>query len=420
MGKPKAGNGEGSIRKGKTGNYIVEISLGRRPDGTRRRTRRTAPTLEGAKKLRVELLGKQQRGQLTEQRLDTVSTYGLFWTREVKANTIRPTTASDYEDRLRRYVMPYLGNVRMVDLTPMHVQRWLNALLVDGKSPNTVNGARRVLFGLCKYAERQGVIPRNPVAATDPVRKDPNKTQVCPPWTLEETCKVLEHAIGNDRLDCFLHLMLHLGLRPGEALGLRWQDIDELQQTISITGTLKEARAILPNGRGIVRLQRNQPKTKESARTIGMDEALVAALERQRQVQETQRVAAGDAWIAMVDADYVITTSVGTGMSLSNLRKRYIKFLASIGVRYIRLHDQRHTVATLALEADVPIEHVSQAVGHSNIDITKQTYAPYVRRYTENFVNAMSKQLPQAPSQVPDTVEELQETCWSNVGPVEA
>lgn len=420
MAANKARNGDGSIRRAKDGKtYIVEISVGYRPDGSRRRTRRTARTLEQAKKLRIELLRQQQQGLLTEQRIDTVNTYGLWWAGQVKPDLIRPTTATDYEDRLRRYVLPYLGNVRMVDLTPQHVQKWIHRLRADGKSPSTVNGARRVLFGLCKHAERQGVIARNPVAATDPVRKDPNMTQVRQPWTFEETRKVLEQAVGEPRLDCFLHLMLHLGLRPGEALGLRWQDIDEVQQTISITGTLKEARAILPDGRGIVRQHRNQPKTKHSARTIAMDDALIAALQRQRLVQIAQRAEAGDRWVTDVDADYVITNAVGRGTSISNLRKRYMAFLASIGVRYIRMHDLRHTVAKLALEADIPIEHVSQTIGHTRIDTTKQIYAGFVPRYTANFVHVMGNLLPPAPIEIPDTLEPW-EIGWADLPRVEA
>lgn len=414
----KAANGEGSIRKitqnGKA-RYVVEISLGYKPDGSRRRTRRTVDTYAQAKELRITLLGHKQKGLLTEQRLDTVRSFGIAWT-DYKAERIRVSTAHDYLDRLNRYVFPYLGSVRLVDLTPDHVVRMMRTLADKQLSSSTINGARRVLSGLCKHAMRQGIIPNNPVTMTDPVRFQNEKTQVQPPWTLEETRRVLAEAEHVDDLDCFLHLMLHLGLRPGEALGLLWEDIDEITQRLHITGTLKAERRILPNERGIVRLTRNAPKTKSSRRTLDLTDSTLAALTRQRERQRDWANAAGTSWKT---TGYVITTRVGTPVPASNLRKRYKALLARIGARYIRLHDLRHTVAHIALDLGVPIEQVSQALGHTRIDTTKQIYAGDVPMFTKNFVTVVSGALPTPDSLViPDTVEHL-ERLWGPQPPAE-
>ena len=173
--KTKARNNEGSIFKKtlKDGTvvHIVEISLGMKANGKRRRTQKTFKTLSEAKQGRVQMLNAQQEGRLTEVRNETVYTYGLWWAREVKPQHIRETTAADYEDRLRRYVFPFLGSIRMVDLKTEHIVRWMNELKKSGKSTNTINGARRVLTGMCKYAARTGVIPFNPVLATDSMRR---------------------------------------------------------------------------------------------------------------------------------------------------------------------------------------------------------------------------------------------------------
>ena len=152
--KAKARNNEGSIfkktLKDGTVMHIVVISLGIKANGKRRRTQRTFKTLAEAKRGRVQMLKAQQEGRLTEVRNDTVYTYGLWWTREVKPQHIRETTAADYEDRLRRYVSPLLGHVRMVDLKTEHIISWMNELKRSGKSTNTINGARRILTGMCK------------------------------------------------------------------------------------------------------------------------------------------------------------------------------------------------------------------------------------------------------------------------------
>ena len=271
--RTKARNNEGSIFKKilKDGTvvHIVEISLGKKANGKRRRTQKTFNTLAAAKQGRVQMLKAQQEGRLTEVRNDTVNTYGLWWAREVKPQHIRETTAADYEDRLRRYVFPFLGPIRMVDLKTEHIIGWMNELKRSGKSTNTINGARRVLTGMCKYAARTSLIPFNPVLATDSMRRQVSeKSQVREPWNQEEMNQVLWAVVANSKLDCFLHLMMHTGMRPGEVLGLRWQDIDDAGTSLSVTGTLKQARRITPSGQGVVRMERNEPKTLASRRPI--------------------------------------------------------------------------------------------------------------------------------------------------------
>lgn len=396
--RTKARNNEGSIfkktRKNGAAVYVVEISLGKKANGKRRRTQKTFKTLEAAKKGRVQMLKAQQEGRLTEVRNDTIYTYGLWWVREVKPQHIRDTTAADYEDRLRRYIFPFLGNVRMVDLKTEHIVNWMNELKRSGKSANTINGARRVLTGLCKYAARTSVIPYNPVSATDSIRRQAGeRSQVRRPWNQDEMNQVLKAAVLNPALDCFLHLMMHTGMRPGEVLGLRWQDVDIANSQLVVSGTLKQARRITPSGQGIVRIERNEPKTNSSKRPITISTELVQALERQRMYESLARITSQKNW---VESDYVITTQVGTPVSLSNLRKAYIKFLSGHGIRYIRLHDIRHSVATLSLNLGVPIEQVSQVLGHTRIETTKNIYAQHVPRFTENFAQVLSASLPSA------------------------
>lgn len=349
--KGKAANGEGSIRQARRKNgstvWIVELSLGYGPNGTRRRTRRTAASYAEAKKLRVKLLNDQQQGLLTERHLDTVRSFGTWWVREVKPQTIRESTAADYEDRLIRYVFPTLGAVRLVDLTPRHVQGLLASLNDQGFSPSTINGARRVLSGLCKHAIRIGILPYNPVLATDPIKNSGHRSQVKPSWTMEEARTVLDHAQQEPDLDAYLHLMLLLGLRPGEALAVRWEDVDDVGHKLHITGTLKSERRITPSNRGVVRLKRNPPKTKSSQRSLHISTDIEEALMRQRTRQAIWASTNPNQW---QETGYLVTTRVGTPVSSSNLRKRFARFLSKIDVRYIRMHDMRHTVAKVALD----------------------------------------------------------------------
>jgi len=397
----KSRNGEGSIfpnkdKKGRIISYSVEMSMGRDADGKRVRTRRTVKTLREAKDLRTRLANQSLDGNLTIVYGETLRTFGLNWIKNVAVNQVRATTASHYEYLLRKYVFPTLGSVRLIDLRPTHVDRWMTKLRREGLSASTVNSARQVLGAMCKNAERGGTINRNPVSATNSVKKQQgDKTRVCRPWELEEIYKVLAEA-KETKLDAFLHLMLHTGIRPGEALGLRWEDIDLEQGYFSVTGTQKAGRVNLPNGRGLVRPVRNDPKTAQSRRRLPISEALAEAFDRQQMRQSVDELKAGPKWI---QSGYVLTSEVGTPHSDTNLRKHYKRFLEAIGVRYIRLHDLRHTTARAALNTgEVPIEQVSQAFGHSRLDTTHRVYGGNIPRYNEAFVKGLSEVLPAASS----------------------
>ena len=395
----KARNGDGTIftatRADGTTVYKVEIIIRHKPNGRPIRTRRTAKTLSEAKTILKRLHAEKLEGRATVIRPDTVLTYGLDWIHNVKAMHVRPSTAYDYEDRLRRTVAPYLGHVRLVDLTARQVEQWMADLHRAGLHPLTINGARQVLNAMCKHAARTGVIPHNPVASTDPIRRPPGgATRVREAWTVEEAARVVEASRERPALEVFVALMLYAGLRPGEAMGLRWCDVDA--GALQVTGTLKQERRILPDGKGVVRTTRNAPKTAASWRLLPMHPALKSALDRQQMRQSVSAVSQGPNWH---DEGYVVTSRIGTPVSASNLRRMYKAFLSDIGVRYIRLHDLRHTAATLALnDGDIPIEKVSQALGHTRIDTTKQIHARNLPRYNEAFTEGLDRVLPGPPS----------------------
>jgi integrase len=259
----KARNGDGSLWHDEVSDkWKIEISLPVGPGGKRRRTRRTFATKTQAKEGLRRLVAERDAGRLTEIRHETVAAYGIAWVRNVKALHVRPGTASDYEYRLRHNISPYLGSIKITELTTDAVEEWLATMRRGGKSAATINGARQVLMAVCKHALRNRVIPFNPVEPTSPVRRQPNDpTQVRQAWNLEEITHVLDCARDNDDLDAFLHLMLHLGLRPGEALALRWRDITADKTSLWVNGTLKEERRLLPNGQGADRVSHSEPST---------------------------------------------------------------------------------------------------------------------------------------------------------------
>lgn len=372
--------GEGSIFEGKNKAgkkvWFVEVIVGHKPDGKPITTRRTAHSLQEARKIRAELNASKQQGKLTQQNNETLADYGRYWARHVKPNNVKPSTAAGYEWLFKRYVVPLLGKKRVSELKYRDVTDWINNLLHSGLGTSTVNSARSVLGQVCKQAVRQGILGSNPVDLTDKVRRlNGEKTQVCKAWSRDEAAEVLKAAEGTE-MDLFIHLCLLLGLRHGEALGLRWDSIDFDAGTIDIKYTLKDERRETNSGKGVVRLALQDPKTKSSIRKLKITPKLHAAFERHKMYQSVRKMKAGANW---KESGMVFTSEVGTGVYQANNRNFYYRFLKQNNIRRIRIHDIRHTFGTLALEGKVPIEAVSQVMGHSDIGITKKIYAPDVR-----------------------------------------
>jgi integrase len=384
----------GSIHKRtnpKTGavTYVASLEIGRTPTGSRIRPTKSATTRTEAQKLLKEMIALNQAGLLTVKKNDTVESLGLYWVREIKTNQVRRSTATDYESRLRREVFPYLGQKRVQDLTGRDVEKWMTTLHNQGRSASTVNGARRILFQLCKYATRQELMLINPVTKTDPLKQDPNKTQVQQHWSLEEATKALKLAEGTP-LDLFIHLALFTGMRRGEILGLQHHDIDLNEGTIFVQRTLKEQRVLNPEGIGTTMLVTDDPKTLSGFRRLAIPAQLVNALMRHREAQIKLKEAAAEKW---VETPFLITSTAGTPMNPSNLNHRFTAFLKQNKLRKIRVHDLRHTAAHLSLEGKVRLEAVSQALGHSRIEVTKNIYARHVPKLALEFSAGLAEHL---------------------------
>lgn len=390
-----AGNGTvfSKTKKDRTTVWCAEVVVGYKANGKPQKTRRTYRTQAEAKRGLNALLAERERGNLHVINRETLEEFALRWIRDVKSNQVRPSTLSDYEFRLRQYVFPYLGHCQLRDIKGRDIESWMSMLLKDGKSSATVAGARRILFGLFKHAYRQEIINRNPVEQTDaPKRQSAEATQVREPWTAQEVIKAfqsasLENKSANKDISLLLTLGIFLGLRRGEMLGLKWSDIDFEANTITIRRTLKELKKMTKTGKLVVELSTDDPKTKSSARKLPITPNVRQALMEQQLTQGILRHNAGANW---KEEGWVFTTQTGSAVYPSNLAHRYRTFLKRNNLRHIRIHDLRHTTAVLALTSGIPLETVSQGLGHSRLDITKDVYAKHVPKLNEDFGNGIA------------------------------
>lgn len=388
--------------------YKIEAVIGTK-NGRRVRTRRTAHSLAEAKRIRQELNSQQFRGELQIKTSITVGEFGEYFIRSAKSGRIKESTKADYLIRLAKHIQPYLGRVRIATLTAGDINSWMAQLKREGYSVSTINSARRMLHAICKHAVREEVINRNPVDLTDSYRRlIGDKTSVRPPWSEQEVLQALKVS-RNSEFDLFLHIGLLTGLRRGEILGLQWRDIDIDNGQIHVNGTLKELRRVLPSGDGLIELVKDTPKTAASKRTVGLPWPVAEAIMRHREMQKSRQERAAS-W---QQTSWVFTSEAGGAVYPSNFLRAYKKFLEEKGLRYIRIHDLRHTMAQLALAKGIRIEGVSETLGHTRIDTTKTIYAARVLQLALDTPHLLAESLLSLELKAEGSIE-LDQSRWAD------
>lgn len=272
----------------------------------------------------------------------------------------KANTWSTYGAVIRFHIEPYIGTVRIVELTPWRVQQWVDDLVRTGLSASVIENARVILNGACKDAMRLGILTSNPVSgAALPARKK-RKYSV---WTASQARAVLA-ACGDDaRMRTYYTVALTTAMRPGEIRALKWSDVD-LDK-----GRLRVERTITRNERGR-QVIGTTTKTGRS-RSIALPPSTVKMLRSWRASQAERRLAA-HSWHAL---DLVFDRGDGMVLPQNTVARAHQRIAGEAGVPVIRLHDVRHTAATLLLEAGTHVKIVSDLLGHSQISTTLDIYS---------------------------------------------
>jgi len=378
--RARRGSGEGALYRNDEGYWCATIELGRSPGGTRRRRVVKAKTKKLAQAKIAEVKAEVAEGGPIVTGRTPADTYLRWWLSDVveprvASGSLKRSSAFRYSQVITRYVIPCWGSTPLVDIGPEHVDRLLRCLetgdlqgviLKDGGLSNaTVKQARTVASLAMRDAVRWGKLRVNPVTAVPGPRKGAGQldAKVDDVLTGDEALRLLRVA-KDDRLSALVTIILRLGVRKGEALALRWDDIDFEGSRLRIERTRTRVHGI-----GVME---TKTKTKGSERTIPLTVTVHAALLRHRTQQEAEADAAGPAWKA---EGYVFSTPTGEGLDPRNALRWWHRLTEQAGLGKRRMHAGRHTAATLLLGAGVPLEVVSAILGHSGIAITADTYA---------------------------------------------
>ena len=345
----------GTIRPRGKGTYALAVYIGRNPKSGN--PRHWHVTVHGTKKEAEAELARMIRAVETGTELDparlTVSEYLEHWL-QVRQPKIKPRTHERYAEVFRLHVTPVIGNVRLAKLKPLHLESVYQKARAKGLSEQTLLHIHRAVFTALRQAVKWQLAARNVAEAVEAPK--PSRRYVA---ALESTdaIRVLE-AVADSDLELPVILGLGTGMRLGEVLGLRWQDVDLEAAAASISQTLQ------------IDMTFGTPKSHRSDRKVSLPVFVVEALKRHRKAQTERRLVCGAAWC---DFDLVNDRGDGRPYDPRSVSRRVTATTKALGLQ-LTFHGLRHGFATLALASGTDLKVTQGLLGHSTIGITANYY----------------------------------------------
>ena len=334
--------------------------------GMRRRKRVSAPTRKEVERQAREILHAAERGGYVDGGRLPLRDFLEKWLEDYGRGAWEPTVWTTNAGLVRNHVVPTLGQVKLEKLTAADINALYRQKLkegrLDGKPGGLSNRTVRYIHSLVKqalsHAVKWGLILHNVADAVDPPKRNRPEMRT---WDAQQVAHFLDAA-----RDCHYYpvyvIALLSGMRRGEILGLRWQDVDLERAALTIQQTLKDDHG---------RLYFGAPKTHRSKRPVALTADTVAFLRSHKARQNKIRLMMGDKW---EDNDLVLTTETGRPIHPTNMSRRYRQVVESLELPFIRFHDLRHTHATLLLNSGENLKVVSERLGHASTAFTMDTY----------------------------------------------
>jgi len=361
----------GSVKQAANGTWGFIVDVGTTDERKQTRRRGFKSRREAQTELTRILGSLEQRTYVAPKRQTLAAFLTDTWLPAIE-HTIKPGTFESYRRNMRLHVAGRpIGRRQLQDIDGATLNGLYGLLLAgDGDhqplSARSVRYISTILHRAFRDAMRWQAIPRNPVDAADPPRQADRVEMAT--WKAGELRRFLE-GTADDRLSGAWWLLATTGMRRGEALGLRWADVDLAAGTASINRTLIVTDVEREGAPGYTW---GTPKTSKGRRRIALDDSLLAALRthRARQLEERMMIGAGYA-----DEDLVVCAPDGRPQHPKRLSYYFERESKRLRLPKIRLHDLRHTHATLALRAGVHPRIVQERLGHANVSITLDTYS---------------------------------------------
>ncbi|MFF3911332.1 tyrosine-type recombinase/integrase [Streptomyces sp. NPDC001848] len=363
-------NGAASIYKGADGRWHGRVTVGIRPDGKPDRRHVGRKTKAEVVKAVREIERKRDAGNLPKPgQTWTLGSWLEHWVHEIAKKYVSENTYAGYEVDVRVHLVPGLGAHRLDRLEPEHLEAFYAKMQRDGSKAGTAHHVHRTVRVALAEARRRGHVSRNVAEIARAPRIEEEDVE---PYTIEEVQSLLLEA-SKLRNSARWVVALALGLRQGEALGLQWEDVDLDAGYLRIRrnrlrpryqhGCGEEPCGRKPGycpKREQIRREHKSTKSRSGRRTIGLPDPLIKLLRKHQEEQNRERAEAGADW---EDKGYVFASPTGGPLSPNTDYHVWKRLLRDAGVRDGRLHDARHTAATVLLLLGVPDVIVDAIMG---------------------------------------------------------
>jgi integrase len=372
-------NGASSIYQGSDGSWHGRVTVGIRDNGKPDR-RHVRGKTKAEVTLKVRKLERERDAGAVRKPGEnwTVAKWLTHWLENIATPTVRENTAAGYRVAVNVHLIPGLGAHRLEKLTPEHVEKLTRRMQDNGSAPATAHQAHRTLRTALNEAMRRGHLTKNPASLAKPPRLDDEEVE---PYSVEEVQRILI-AAGERRNGARWAIALALGLRQGEALGLKWADVDLDNGTLIVRRSRMRPRwrhgCTKPCNRKMgghcperqpLRDETADTKSRAGRRRIGLPDQLVSLLRQHKRAQDAERAKAAQLW---TDGGWVFATPTGGPLNPRTDYTEWKRLLKAAGLRDGRLHDARHTAATVLLVLEIAERAVMGIMGWSDSGMAKR------------------------------------------------
>lgn len=362
----KRGNGEGTIYKDKKNNrWIAQATI----DGKRKSF--YGKTRKEANEKLTKALSEVQRNVYIEPSKMKLSEWLDEWFNTYKKPSLKPKTLESYKGLIDLYIKPEIGNIILKDLRPEPIQKLYNKKSKEGLSPRTVKYIHTVLHGALKQAATNELIPRNYTEGAALPKQE--KTKDIRILTQDEQKRFID-ACKADYLGMAFILVLATGLRRGEILGLKWDDIDLTEGTLTVRNTINRIKDMES---GKYEIMHGTPKTKAGQRRIPIPANVVEMLKTYKPDPDERK-------------GLVFPSTAGTPIEPRNLNRKFYKLMKQANIEGVNLHALRHTYCSSLLKNGVQPNIVKELMGHSSITVTLNIYAHIMPEEKHEAVNKIN------------------------------
>ncbi len=379
----KRGQNEGSIRKRKDGTWEARVTIGISADGKQQRKSLYGKTRQEVSAKMTDLLNNLQKGIITNPTEMTLAEWLDFYMLEYKKQYVKPTTYNNYTVKVKNHIKPAIGHYKLKALRQDIIQKFVNSLSGKGLAPSTVIDVFKVLNNALETAVDDGLIVRNVANRVKlPKTTKPQITVL----TQEQQNAFVEQAKVTYMGVVYI-FDLCTGMRLGELLGLKWQDIDFEQNQLHIKRIIRKVKDP-DNPEEHWHLEFGTPKTPTSERIIPLNETAIKVLADVWEQQEKNKEKASTAY---EDNDLVFCTQLGRPLDPTNMRRTCYSICAKIGVSNFHPHCLRHTFATRGAENNVDVRVMQKFLGHATIKETADTYTHVLNDLKQSEILKLDK-----------------------------